>query len=43
MREEVGDANIYNIIHCQIGQLEMAFTHTDHYGEEYFALRTLRG
>ncbi len=37
MREEVGDANIYDIIHCQIGQLEMALTHTDHYGEEYFS------
>ncbi len=37
MLEEVGDANIYDIVHCQIDQLEMAFTHTDHYGEEYFS------
>jgi len=37
MIEEVGEANIYDIIHCQTGQLEMAFTHTEHYGEEYFS------
>jgi len=37
MNEEVGESNIYDIIHCQTGQLEMAFTHTEHYGEEYFS------
>ncbi len=37
LKEEVSDANLYDIIHCQNGQLEMALTHTDHYGEEYFS------
>jgi len=37
MQEEVGEANVYQIVHCQTDQLEMAFTHTDHYGEEYFS------
>ena len=37
MSEEVGEANIYEIIHCQTDQLEMSFTHTEHYGEEYFS------
>jgi len=37
MLEEVGEANIYDVVHCQTDQLEMAFTHTEHYGEEYFS------
>jgi len=37
LEEEVNDANLYDIVHCQNGQLEMAFTHTEHYGEEYFS------
>ncbi|HHZ77468.1 MAG TPA: type IIA DNA topoisomerase subunit B, partial [Candidatus Lambdaproteobacteria bacterium] len=37
MQEEVGDANLYEIVHCQTGHLEMAFTHTERYGEEYFS------
>jgi topoisomerase-4 subunit B len=37
LKEEVSDANLYDIVHCQNGQLEMAFTHTEHYGEEYFS------
>ena len=37
MQEEVNDANLYQIVHCQSGQLEMAFTHTERYGEEYYS------
>jgi topoisomerase-4 subunit B len=37
LKEEVSDANLYDIVHCQNGQLEMALTHTEHYGEEYFS------
>jgi len=37
LKEEVSEANLYDIVHCQNGQLEMAFTHTEHYGEEYFS------
>lgn len=37
LQEEVSEANLYDIVHCQNGQLEMAFTHTEHYGEEYFS------
>jgi len=37
MQEEVSDSNLYDIVHCQKGQLEMAFTHTERYGEEYFS------
>ena len=37
MHEEVNDSNLYDIVHCQCGNLEMAFTHTEHYGEEYFS------
>ncbi|MEO1823674.1 MAG: toprim domain-containing protein, partial [Candidatus Lambdaproteobacteria bacterium] len=37
LQEEVSEANLYDIVHCQNGQLEMALTHTEHYGEEYFS------
>ena len=37
LQEEVNDANLYQIVHCQSGQLEMAFTHTERYGEEYYS------
>ena len=37
LQEEVNEANLYDIVHCQNGKLEMAFTHTEHYGEEYFS------
>ena len=37
MQEEVNDANLYQIVHCQSGHLEMAFTHTERYGEEYYS------
>jgi topoisomerase-4 subunit B len=37
LKEEVSEANLYDIVHCQNGQLEMALTHTEHYGEEYFS------
>lgn len=37
LQEEVNDANLYPIVHCQSGQLEMAFTHTERYGEEYYS------
>ena len=37
LHEEVNESNLYDIVHCQNGQLEMALTHTDHYGEEYFS------
>ena len=37
MQEEVSDTNLYDIVHCRNGQLEMAFTHTERYGEEYFS------
>ena len=37
LNEEVNDSNLYQIVHCQSGQLEMAFTHTERYGEEYYS------
>ena len=37
LNEEVNDTNIYPIVHCQSGQLEMALTHTERYGEEYYS------
>ena len=37
LQEEVNDANLYQIVHCQSGHLEMAFTHTERYGEEYYS------
>ena len=37
LKEEVSEANLYDIVHCQNRQLEMALTHTEHYGEEYFS------
>ena len=29
--------SLYPIAHCQTEQLEMALTHTEHYGEEYYS------
>ena len=37
LQEEVNDANLYQIVHCQSGHLEMAFAHTERYGEEYYS------
>ncbi|MBL7034787.1 MAG: type IIA DNA topoisomerase subunit B, partial [SAR324 cluster bacterium] len=37
LQEEVNDANLYEIVHCQNTQLEIALTHTERYGEEYFS------
>ena len=37
LQEEVNEANLYDIVHCQNGKLEMGLTHTEHYGEEYFS------
>jgi topoisomerase-4 subunit B len=35
---EIGDEQpVYDILHCREGQLEFAFTHTNNYGESYFA------
>ena len=33
----MNDTNLYPIVHCQSGQLEMALTHTERYGEEYYS------
>ena len=33
----MNDANLYPIVHCQSGQLEMSLTHTERYGEEYYS------
>jgi topoisomerase-4 subunit B len=38
LEHEIGEEQpIYDIVHCKMGRLEFAFTHTNNYGESYFA------
>ncbi|MBF0288663.1 MAG: type IIA DNA topoisomerase subunit B [SAR324 cluster bacterium] len=37
LTEEVGESRLYEVIHCKSDRIELAITHTDDYGENYFS------
>jgi len=38
LSREIGDeTSLYEPVHCKLGQIEFAFTHTHNYGENYFS------
>jgi len=38
LAREIGDeTSLYEPVHCKLGQIEFAFTHTHNYGENYFS------